>query len=177
MCYAFLSHYSFQSLPSGRTLSDKYSPSEKTQENLNFCIQTSIEQTLFGQKKLWRLLTCGHSNKILNPAFKVRKVLECIQAHLPPHLPTTTVGRKQPGCLSPVIPQHISLKHTLSGSLNMFKCPLNSGGNYASASCRLHLIHPHILFRGHLLRYSRKIQEEPKNSEIRGKYGPTVVSK
>lgn len=102
--------------------------------------------------------------------FKLWTVLECIQRHPQPHSPTTTVGRKQPVFPSPVILQHISLNHIPSGSFNMFKCPLNSSGNYASASCDLHLIHHHILLRDHLIRHSRKIQNEPKTSEISGKY-------
>lgn len=95
-------------------------------------------------------------------AFELWKVLKYIQAHPHPHPPTATVVWKQPVSLSAMIPQHINLNNIPSGSFNMFKCPSYSSGNYASASCDLHLIHHQFLLRGLSIRQSGKIQDEQR---------------
>lgn len=110
-------------------------------------------------------------------AFELWKVLKYIQAHAHPHTPTATAVRKQPVSLSAMIPQHISLNHIPSGSFNMFKCPSYSSGNYASASCDLHLTHHQFLLRGLSIRQSGKIQDEQRLHRSEVSMLPMLVSR
>lgn len=115
--------------------------------------------------KSFNLLSVGSDSAW---AFEFWKVLKYIQAHPHPHPPTATVVQKQPVSLSAMIPQHINLNHIPSGGFNTFRCPSYPSGNYASASCDLHLIHHQFLLRGHSIWQSGKIQDEqrPHRSEI-----------